>query len=144
MYFVNGSTLFNVDQSNVFRKFNDTIEKDPENMTPVYKEKECGGERKYFENIEDVEVFCRKLWQADDKENPQPDWLNESTMNPQPDWLNESTMNPQPDWLNESTMNPQPDWLNESTMNPQPDWLNESTMNPQPDWLNESTDEATT
>ena len=66
---------FENDQRRVFTKFKDTIDNEPDNLFPVYKE--IVKYRKYFEDPVPVESFWRGLWEADDKGNPEISWLNE-------------------------------------------------------------------
>ena len=66
---------FNENQSRIFNKFKEAIDDDKENLQPVYVEKKSNKVQKYFENQKDVERFWRSLWEAEDKGNPQAEWL---------------------------------------------------------------------
>ena len=67
--------LFNENQSRVFNKFKEQIDEDKDNLQPEYDEKKSQKEQKHFENQNDVETFWRNLWEAEDKGNPQAEWL---------------------------------------------------------------------
>ena len=64
------------DQKSVYKKFKEYINKDPDNVEPVYKDEE-NVERRYFGNPNDVETFWKKLWQAEDQGNPSVAWLED-------------------------------------------------------------------
>ena len=56
---------FDKDKSKVFRK---CIDKDPDNMTPVFEESHS--ERKHFEDTGKVEHFWKNLWGLTDVGQP--------------------------------------------------------------------------
>ena len=59
----------------MFKKFKNTIEEEPDNLFPVYKENIK--DRKYFDEPLLVENFWRGLWESDDTGNPDVQWLKE-------------------------------------------------------------------
>ena len=66
---------FEKDQKSVFDKFKAFIEKDEENLTPVFVETPT--ERRHFDDVKVVEKFWRELWEKSDTGNPDASWLKD-------------------------------------------------------------------